>query len=169
MSDQIRWMTGTDNIEPNLSIIVGRCESVTLRIVSTPASVGIITTPECVGVAFQRQLSTAIRTVVRELRRFGKCETPNDVLYILRGGLNFDLHASLSESNYLLPEVSFISSQRVESGAGFSIGENSYSKWNIQDCATLWVGDIVATGITLQTSIAQAIAEYERQAKHCRE
>lgn len=140
---------------------------VRIYLVSSQPSIDIINRPECVGVEFQDKLSSALRYAVNALLRDtgteGPLSQPLDVVYVLRGGLNFNLHQVLTGTTGRLPEVSFLSSQRVEEGTGFTIGENDYSKWSVQDGATLCIGDICATGTTMAHGLEMAITQYGRQ------
>ena len=76
-------------------------------IASTPQTARILTEPEICGVAFQDILSEALKSIIHYL--YGLDEgigqalrrNPLDVLYILRGGLNFDLHRSLTRRHLI--------------------------------------------------------------------
>jgi len=154
------------------------CDDVEILLSSTPEAIEIFDRPECVGVDFQAKLSESItRTLAASYKlglgsHAGNMEAgPMDVLYLLRGGLNFDLHRSLTEVAGRLPEVSFLSSQRVEnvnSADGFDIGEASYEKWSIQDQSLLCIGDISATGTTLEHALSRARSAYAREGKRPR-
>jgi hypoxanthine-guanine phosphoribosyltransferase len=139
---------------------------------STPNMRYLLTSPESCGITFQKQMSKAIKdvmTVIYQLedRPISKIlsYSPIDILYILRGGLNFNLHINLSEVTGSFAEVSFLSSQRLDSEEGFKIGESSYQKWSIQDSSLLCVGDICATGTTLKHTLDSALARYAIEEK----
>ena len=142
-------------------------------IASTPQVAELLNTPEICGIEFQTAFSKALLNIIEGLYinenfRIARLlkQYPLDVLYILRGGLNFDIHKSLSEITDTPTEVSFISSQRVETGSkDFSIGESNYRKWSIQNDAIVCIGDISATATTLRHTIDLAISQYAKEEK----
>src|SRR5258708_14622279 len=147
-------------------------EGIETLIASTPQVSQILNNPEICSIVFQKMLSAALHNVIEHLYRTDDNKltqimksSPIDVLYILRGGLNFDLHGSLAEITSTLPEVTFLSSQRVASINGFEIGESTYRKWSIQDEALLCVGDISATATTLKNVLDEAIIRYGNEGK----
>ena len=141
-------------------------------IASDPNTIDILNRPERIGVEFQRKLSNTLQSVLSVVYQNGSSKlastlksNPIDVFYLLRGGLNYDLHRSLTEITGHLPEVTFLSSQRVESDHGFDIGESSYQKWSIQDGSVICVGDISATGTTIKHALDRAVAGYANEGK----
>lgn len=140
-------------------------------IASTPQTIKIMNEPELCGLPFQDTLSYALYEVIRYLHEANEAvgqamrDNPLDVLYILRGGLNFDLHRSLTKTTLKMPEVSFVSSQRIGTNGAFTIGESSYEKWSIQSNSLLCVGDICATGTTLINSLDRLFARYDIEEK----
>jgi hypothetical protein len=151
---------------------IGKYGPVDVLVASSRPSIEIINTPECVGAEFQGKLSKALGNVVDFLldeplgSMLSAC--PLDVIYVLRGGLNFNLHQVLRDATGTDPEVSFISSQRIEGIDGFQIGETGYSKWSIQNSSVLCIGDICATGTTLTHLINAAISRYRIEEKALR-
>lgn len=141
-------------------------------IASTAQTREIFNTPELCGVPFQHALSEALEKLVRGLSlleqkpvsRYLK-EFPLDIIYILRGGLNFDLHNAVFQATGTYPEVTFVSSQRVFSKDTFYISEFEYKKWNIQQDAVICLGDISATGTTITHVLDQAIHQYHAENK----
>ncbi len=148
---------------------IGQYRGLEVLLVSSQPSIDIINTPECVGRHFQEKMSLALGNIAQLLlgERIGNAlaSSPCDVIYVLRGGLNFNLHQVLASATGRNPEVSFLSSQRIEKGDGFEIAESEYSKWSIQDCAVLCIGDICATGTTVSHAISAAVAQYCREGK----
>jgi hypothetical protein len=142
-----------------------------VTLVSTISTTNIINSPECAGVLFQDHLSQALWEIASALcvlddHPLARIKVdPVDVLYLLRGGLNFNLHQVLPKVARRSAEVSFLSSQRVPAVEGFTIGENAYRKWSIQDDSILCVGDISATGTTIAHALDVAINEYGAQGK----
>lgn len=138
-------------------------------IATTEDSRRLLTTPECIGTLFQDGLSRAIQSTVKALITCGESKLgsivakyPSDVLYVLRGGLNFDLHRILASTLGYNPEVSFLSSQRTLVASTPQITETGYSTWSLQRNSILWLGDISATGATACRALNAAISRYEQ-------
>ena len=140
---------------------------------STPQTRKILNTPEIKGIFFQTLLSDALHNILKSLYASEvdtqisssiQSSPAFDVLYILRGGLNFDLHRHLFSITGRQPEVTFLSSQRVKEreAESFSIEEQSYQKWNMQENALLCIGDISATGTTLKHTLNRVVL-YSKQ------
>ena len=141
-------------------------------VASTPHTRKILREPEVRSVEFQYLLSQGLHSIIKSLLVSQKTQVasflqsqPVDVLYILRGGLNFDLHTNLHDVTKTLPEVSFLSSQRIINAQGFSIQEASYQKWSIQDDALLCIGDISATATTILHALSHVMRRYNQQHK----
>ena len=144
-------------------------------IASTPHTRKILREPEIRSVEFQTLLSHGLHSIIKSLLLSETTQVssllrsyPVDVLYILRGGLNFDLHRNLYDVTKTLPEVSFLSSQRIINAQGFSIQEASYQKWSIQDDALLCIGDISATATTILHALNHVVKRYKQQNKRPR-
>ena len=72
------------------------------------------------------------------------------IFTFLRGGLNFGLREALYHAHeYNRHASAFMTSQRKLVNGKWHIRENQYRKIEIPDNATLLVGDVVATGTTL--------------------
>ncbi|MFG2051691.1 hypothetical protein ACGFIW_30200 [Micromonospora sp. NPDC048935] len=113
-----------------------------------------------VGAAFQDLLRRCCVEALGALLRHDAslaealAATPADVLYILRGGLNFGLHGVLEELSGRPCRVSFLSSQRsVERGRPVVTGDD-YRRFDLVGSGVLCIGDIAATGRTLDNAIS---------------
>jgi hypothetical protein len=73
------------------------------------------------------------------------------VFTFLRGGLNFCLREALYHAyGFNNHTSSFMTSQRYMEDGQWHIKENQYRKIKIPDNATLLIGDVVATGVTIE-------------------
>ncbi len=157
-------------VSENVSIYRNEMHDPRLEVltVSTPQTREILNTPEILGISFQNLLSEALQNILTALYELGektkisssmRSTSAFDVLYILRGGLNFDFHRHLFSLTKRHPEVTFLSSQRVmeTETESFSIEEQTYQKWNMQENALLCIGDISATGTTLKHALNRVI------------
>lgn len=81
------------------------------------------------------------------------------VLHILRGGLNFGFREGLAKAyDWNRVNSAFISSQRAKDDkGGWYITENRYEKVYIPNNANIYVGDVVATGVSLEHALLKMI------------
>jgi hypothetical protein len=76
------------------------------------------------------------------------------VLNLLRGGLNFGLRRALHLAfGYNRHASAFMSSQRYVEEGRWGVAEDSYRKLDIPRDAVLVLGDVVATGVTLENGL----------------
>jgi len=138
-------------------------------VVSTPQTIDICNRPELCGVDFSTMLRQAV-TVSLSSAPFKPFLTsvPSSLLCsmnFLRGSLNFDLRNALAEalqSNY--HATCFMSSQRFRKAGRWIVKEDMYRKMTIPDGAVLLVGDVVATGVTVDNGF-KVIEEYLKSRK----
>lgn len=77
-----------------------------------------------------------------------------NVFHILRGGLNFRLVEVLRNAfGYKWHSSSFVSSQRIKCGTSFDISDDAYRKFVVPDSPTIYSGDIVATGASMDNAL----------------
>lgn len=174
MIDWKRRMTKIVSIGPTkiYKIPLNFSTDIEVFLASTKETTDLLIYPEICGISFHDKLVMGLHRILKALNsshasliRKPLSSFPIDVLYILRGGLNFNLHRIIEQITNSLVEVSFVSSQRIGTQDAFEIGEDSYSKWSIQDQSILCIGDICATGTTLQHALHKALLQYKRQNK----
>lgn len=132
----------------------------------------LIVNPEIRGISFQEKFSNGIDASLIELKNNSDFlatklineSTCLDIIYILRGGLNFNIHTLPSQRNTNC-EVSFCSSQRVVEDNRIFNSETTYNKWNLHDKSLLVIGDISATGTTFNFVINQALQQFRNEKK----
>ncbi len=139
-------------------------ENADIFVISTNMTRKILLTPELCGFQFQQNMSDGIHLAFEIIKKMNLIKSLNvsnhlhfDVLYLLRGGLNFNLHQILEDVYHSKCEVSFVSSQRIEEDGLMSIAEDSYTKWSFADDGILCIGDICATGTTMKSVLAKVI------------
>ena len=123
-------------------------------VVSTPLTTEICNRPELCGIEFSTNLRKAVTTSLASAPFKGFLgSVPSTSLCsmnFLRGSLNFDLRSAIGEalgSNY--HATCFMSSQRSRKQGRWVVKEDMYRKMTIPDGAILMVGDVVATGVTV--------------------
>lgn len=125
-------------------------------VVSTPESREVVNRPEIVGCAYTTLLRRAMTSVLTTAPFRDELLSAEEheicVLHILRGGLNFGVREALHDGLHLVRHGSaFLSSQRRrgESG-GWWVEQDQYRKLDVPERAIVLVGDVVATGATLE-------------------
>ncbi len=130
------------------------CKGIKKYIFSTQETRQIINDPLLVGIDYTNKLRIGIEYFLSRYIKISK-ETLEEkhvnVMHFLRGGLNFYLRDAIANSfNFNTHNVSFLSSQRsVDEHGRWFIKEDSYEKITIQKGSTVFLGDVVATGVTL--------------------
>jgi hypothetical protein len=124
-------------------------------VISTPQTRKICNVPELVGVQYTTLMQEAMVAVLKHLP--GKesflviSQEQFCVFTFLRGGLNFCLREALYHAyGFNNHASSFMTSQRYMVDGKWIIKENQYRKLKVPDNATLLIGDVVATGVTLE-------------------
>lgn len=124
-------------------------------VVSTPETRAILNHPEICGYKFRKGMLAAI---TRTMQHFpapeileGLDDTRSNVLVFLRGGLNFPISDALGEAfGFEKQTTSYMTSQRDKDKFGrWFIKDAQYQKFVFENHATIFCGDIVATGSTI--------------------
>ncbi|PIW37428.1 MAG: hypothetical protein COW24_00200 [Candidatus Kerfeldbacteria bacterium CG15_BIG_FIL_POST_REV_8_21_14_020_45_12] len=133
------------------------------RYISTsPQTRSICNDPFVLGVDYTNKLQagmTAMLEQMKEHKQIDVSEKNAVVLNILRGGLNFGLREALADAfDWNLHGSAFLSSQRAQDKSGhWHITENRYEKISVPKKADLIVGDVVATGVSLEHALNRII------------
>jgi len=131
-------------------------------VLSTAGSREVCNRPELLGVAFnltlQQSMATALVTApFRPLLE----EHPEDkvcVVNFLRGGLNFELRQALHTAyGFNRHSSAFMSSQRYREDGRWHVKEDMYRKLDVPPDAVLVMGDVVATGVTMENGLQVVI------------
>ncbi len=124
-------------------------------IVTSSASRDIINFPEITGCDFTSRLKTVLAQTLSLLPDCfdmkGLTDRNAHIFNLLRGGLNFDLRKALKDAyGFINTSSSFMTSERRRTAEGrWEIAEDQYQKFSIPPYATIFCGDIIATGSTL--------------------
>ncbi len=128
-------------------------------LVSTPASRAVSNKPELVGCDYTERMSVAMAAALESapFRQLVESQPEHQlcVLHFLRGGLNFDLRGALRRAYGLNRHcAAFMSSQRSRRADGrWQVREDMYRKLEIPADATILMGDVVATGVTMENGL----------------
>jgi len=139
-------------------------------VVSTPETRAIANDPTVMGVDYTRRLKTTctrILSLLKAEKRICLAEQETIVFDILRGGLNFGLREALADAfSWNRHGGSFISAQRArvdDNPEQWHIMESEYSKVYMPKTASIVIGDVVATGTSLEHAMKALVNEAEKQ------
>jgi len=137
-------------------------DGVSVRIVTSPGTRRICNDPTCCGVDYTRRLGATCAATLKALGdELSLVESETLVVNILRGGLNFGLREALADAyGWSRHATGFVSAQRAENGDGsgeWHITENAYRKVYFPPCASLVIGDVVATGTSLRYALDELV------------
>lgn len=131
---------------------------------STPETRNICNNPLVFGIKYTANLQQACANILCDLKNSNQInlqEKETMVLHLLRGGLNFGLRESLGSAyNWNSHSSAFLSAQRAKKGDGLTdwyVTESSYKKVYFPKTCSLVLGDVVATGTSLQYALEQMI------------
>lgn len=128
---------------------------------STPATRQLLTDPHLVGSRYTEALRTGVRdalsltTSAVPALEAALTQSRAEILTILRGGLTFDAQGAVEAVSGVPPSVSFIGTRRPGDGP-VSV---DYERWEDVDGAVLVLGDIVATGSTVELTLRKVLDE----------
>jgi hypothetical protein len=127
-------------------------------VLSTPQTRAICNKPELLGVAYtdalREGMALGLASAPFAERLAQHPETSICVLHLLRGGLNFGLRRAIHQAfGHNRHASAFMSSQRYVEDGRWGVADDSYRKLDIPQDAVLVLGDVVATGVTLENGL----------------
>lgn len=128
---------------------------------STPETRSICNDPGVYGVEYTDKMRIAMGKCIGALPESMEVTQEQGMVFnILRGGLNFGLRAALVDGKgWKSHRTAFISAQRVyDEKEGWHITENRYEKVYLPDNADIYVGDVVATGASLEYALKKMVS-----------
>ena len=143
-------------------------EHVNRLIVSSPETRDICNDTTVLGVDYTRKLSRACSNVLKSLQEddiINFQENKTIVFNILRGGLNFGLREAIADAfDWNMHGSSFISAQRARRNPDseeWHIIESDYQKVYMPPSAQIVIGDVVATGTSLEFGLEALVKQAE--------
>lgn len=147
-----------------------KSETINRFIATTPETRAISNDPMVMGIDYTRRLKASCSRILKRLSANDLiCLEENETIVfdILRGGLNFGLREALADAfGWNRHGCSFISAQRArkdDSPEQWHIVESEYSKVYMPKTASIVIGDVVATGTSLEHAMRALVAETEKQ------
>lgn len=132
-------------------------------VVSTHPVRDVLNRPEIVGFQFTDALKFSVSRTLTNFPEPAALEGVTDlhcnVFSFLRGGLNFGIGEALHEAlGFNLISSSFMTSQRDRDPEGrWFIKDDQYQKFTFTRDATVFCGDIVATGSTIENGLMRLL------------
>lgn len=135
---------------------------------STAETREIVNKPEVMGMDYTEKLEAGMMhllTGFKPLHFTDMKEDQVEVFNFLRGGLNFGLRNALHRAyGWNSHRSSFMSSQRARDSEGrWYITEDSYRKITIAKGGIVFCGDVIATGVTLESGLAALTKEVKKR------
>jgi hypothetical protein len=144
-------------------------------IATTPQTRAIANNPMVMGVDYTLRLQKACEEILKKLysSKLVCLEEKETIIFnILRGGLNFGLREALySAFGWNRHGCSFISAQRArqdDDPEKWHIIENEYAKVYMPERASIVIGDVVATGTSLEHAVKALVKEAGNQKSQLR-
>lgn len=85
------------------------------------------------------------------------------ILTILRGGLNYPLEECCAAAGIRIPNINFVSCERVIEKGVITGLDIKYEKLHIASDITLMIGDIIASGDTLRLCLQEVVDRFRRK------
>ena len=129
-------------------------------IATTPYTRAICNDPKVCGITYTNLLKKACTEILSLMPIEGVTEADAMVANILRGGLNFGLRDALADAyGWNHHTTCFLSAQRAQSPVDgtWHITENSYKKLYFPCATSLYIGDVVATGTSLEYGLNELV------------
>lgn len=131
-------------------------------VLSGPGTRELLSSPEVVGFPCYTALVPETVAALRFLLSTG-LGGDFDILTILRGGLNYPLEEACAEAGIRVRDMHFVSCERIIENNVITGLEIKYEKLRPTPGRTLAVGDIIASGATLERCLDYVVGEFKRR------
>jgi len=135
-------------------------------IITAPGTRKLMASPEVIGLDAYRAMVPSTTIALKYLKDIDAHSLDRvNILTILRGGLNYPVEECCHECGITVSDMSFMSCERVIEN-GIIIGlDVKYEKLHTEPDATIVIGDIIASGETLQYCLKHVFEAF-RKAGH---
>lgn len=131
-------------------------------VLSGPGTRELLSSPEVVGFPCYTALLRETVAALRYLLSTG-LGGDFDILTILRGGLNYPLEEACAEAGIRVRDMHFVSCERIIENSVITGLEIKYEKLRPTPGRTLAIGDIIASGATLERCLDYVVGEFKRR------
>jgi hypothetical protein len=138
-------------------------------VISTPQTRKICNSPEIMGFEYIDLLQEGMKKILENLPFHNFDDKSVCILHFLRGGLNFGLLFLLNKVyGFNKHSSSFITSQRYRKKGNWSIKLDQYRKFSVPQGANIFLGDVIATGTTLENGLRRLYRSCKEEKKNIR-
>ncbi|MBQ6954356.1 MAG: hypothetical protein IJP81_10690 [Bacteroidales bacterium] len=130
-------------------------------ILTSPGSRKLLSFPEVIGFPCYTALLEETSAALRYLLSTG-LGGAFEILTILRGGLNYPLEEACAQVGIRVRDMHFLSCERVIQDHVITGLEIKYDKLSPSQSAILAIGDIIASGVTLQHCLDHFIKQFKQ-------
>jgi len=131
-------------------------------IVSNKGTRKLLSSPEVIGYDSYLAMTDATSDMIGCLKQDNTIGSNVDIMTILRGGLNYPLEECCYRNGVRVTNMDFISCERIIHNNQITGLDIRYSKLRAPRNITLMIGDIIASGETLERSMHYIISEFKR-------
>ena len=131
-------------------------------VLSGPGTRELLSSPEVVGFPCYTALLRETVAALRYLLSTGP-GGDFDILTILRGGLNYPLEEACAQAGIRVRDMHFVSCERIIENNVITGLEIKYEKLRPSPGRTLAIGDIIASGATLERCLDYVVGEFKRR------
>ena len=131
-------------------------------VLSGPGTRELLSSPEVVGFPCYTALLRETVAALRFLLSTG-LGGDFDILTILRGGLNYPLEEACAQAGIRVRDMHFVSCERIIENRVITGLEIKYEKLRPTPGRTLAIGDIIASGATLERCLDYVVGEFKRR------
>lgn len=130
-------------------------------IVSSPETCELMASPNVVGYDSYKAMVPPTVSALGELMKLDGSGLDNvNILTILRGGLNYPIEEACSRCGIRVSDISFLSCERIIRDGVITGLDIKYEKLHTEPACTLIIGDIIASGQTLELCLNYVVDRF---------
>lgn len=138
-------------------------------IVSDEGTRHLMASPEVVGFDSYMAMTTPTVKALSILKEMDSRKLDRaGILTILRGGLNYPIEESCHRCGILIPDISFMSCERIIRNGVITGLDVKYEQVRTEADCTLIIGDIIASGQTLDLCLRHVIEKFKKAGHNLR-
>lgn len=138
-------------------------------IITAPGTRELMASPLVIGFDSYKAMLGPTMVALKQLKALDSHHLDRaNILTILRGGLNYPVEESCNRSGIKVTNMSFLSCERIIEDGVITGLDVKYEKLHTEPDCTLVIGDIVASGQTLELSLEHVIKRFRENGHNIR-
>lgn len=138
-------------------------------IITAPGTRELMASPLVIGFDSYKAMLGPTMVALKQLKALDSRHLDRaNILTILRGGLNYPMEESCNRSGIKITNMSFLSCERIIENGVITGLDVKYEKLHTEPDCTLVIGDIVASGQTLELSLEHVIKRFRENGHNIR-